>query len=292
MKIGFIGLGKMGLPIAQHILDAGHELTVYNRTASKADPLKEAGATVAKTPAEAATGDAVFSIPFDDGQMEEVMFADDGIFNVMNAGAIHVCMSTLSVAVADKIAKSHEDGGHRYISAPVMGQPAMAEAAKLFVLAAGKPENIEMVQPIFDAFSQRIFILGETPSQANLIKLCMNFMVASAFNSIGESMALARKSGIDPETYVEVFTGTVFTGMVYQGFGSKIAAEDYDDVRADLALGVKDVGQFIEAAQTKVVPSPIASVVHNNFITAMANGFGDKDWSVVAKMMAKNAGIK
>ena len=292
MKIGFIGLGKMGLPIAQNILNAGHELTVYNRTASKANPLKEMGAIIAEVPADAATGEAVFSIPFDDEQAEDIVFGKNGIYDVLKPGAVHVCMSTLSVAAADKITKAHADAGHRYISAPVMGQPAMAKAAKLFVLAAGNSDALKFVQPVFDVFSQQTFILGDTPSQANLIKLCMNFMVASAFNSIGESMALVRKSGIDPQTYVEVFTGTVFTGMVYQSFGKKIVDESYDEIRADLGLGVKDVGQFIEAATSKIVPSPIASVLHNNFITAMANGFEDKDWTVVAKMMANNAGIK
>lgn len=292
MKIGFIGLGKMGLPVAQNILNAGHELTVYNRTASKADPLKDAGATVADSPAGATKGDIVFTLPFADDHMEVVMFGDGGILKAMKPGAVHVCMTTLSVALADKITQAHTNAGHGYVASPVMGRPDMAEAAKLFMLAAGKPEALAIVQPVFDVISQRTFVIGETPSQANLIKLCINFMVGSAINSMGESMALARKFGIDPQTYFDVFTGTVFPGVVYQTYGKIIAEENYDNPGADLALGVKDVGQIIEAATAATVPMPIATLLHNNFLSAMAQGNEDKDWAVVAKMMAENAGVK
>ena len=292
MKIGFIGLGKMGLPVAENILNAGHDLSVYNRTAAKADPLKDAGASVASNPAEAAAGDVVFTMPFSDDHMDEVMFGDGGILAAMKPGAIHVCMSTLSVVTADRITQAHTDAGHGYVAAPVMGRPEMAAAAKLFVLAAGNAKTIETVQPIFDVIGQRTFVLGDRPSQSNLIKLCLNFMAASAINSMGESMALARKCGIEPDAYLEVFTGTIFPGVVYQTYGKIIADENYDSPGADLDLGIKDVGQLIEAATAQTVPMPIASVLHNNFVMAKARGNADKDWAVVAKLMAENAGIE
>jgi 3-hydroxyisobutyrate dehydrogenase-like beta-hydroxyacid dehydrogenase len=292
MKIGFIGLGKMGLPVAENILNAGHDLTVYNRTPSKAASLKDAGASVASSPAEAATGDVVFTMPFSDDHMEEVMSGEGGILSEMKPGAIHVCMSTLSIVTADKITQAHAGAGHRYVAAPVMGRPEMAQAAKLFVLAGGEAKTIEAVQPIFDVIAQRTFVLGDRPSQANLIKLCINFMAASAINSMGESMALARKCGIDPDAYLEVFTGTIFPGVVYQTYGKIIAEKNYDSPGADLDLGIKDVGQLIEAATAETVPMPIASVLHNNFVMAKARGNEDKDWAVVAKVMAENAGIE
>jgi 3-hydroxyisobutyrate dehydrogenase-like beta-hydroxyacid dehydrogenase len=231
-------------------------------------------------------------MPFSDDHMEEVMSGEGGILSEMKPGAIHVCMSTLSIVTADKITQAHAGAGHRYVAAPVMGRPEMAQAAKLFVLAGGEAKTIEAVQPIFDVIAQRTFVLGDRPSQANLIKLCINFMAASAINSMGESMALARKCGIDPDAYLEVFTGTIFPGVVYQTYGKIIAEKNYDSPGADLDLGIKDVGQLIEAATAETVPMPIASVLHNNFVMAKARGNEDKDWAVVAKVMAENAGIE
>ena len=292
MKVGFIGLGKMGVPMASNLIDAGHELTVYNRTASKAELLATKGATVANNPAGVTDAEVVISIPFGDNDVKQVVFSEDGILAAMKPSAIHVCMSTISIPTAEDITAAHTDAGQGYISAPGMGRPEAAKAAEMSIMAAGPSDAMATVQPLFDAMGKRTFVIGEQPSQANLIKLSMNMLLSSAVNAMAEVVALTRKFGIEPHDFIDVITGTALPGPIYETYGRIMADESYEAVGAPPGLVIKDLGQLIEAANSADVPMPIAAHMRNNFLTALGRGYGDMDLAVVGKVMAENAGLE
>ena len=197
MQVGFIGLGRMGSPIATNLLAAGHELTVYNRTEAKAEPLVKRGAQLAKTPGDAARGDVVITMLADDHAVDQAVFAKDGILAALAPGAIYVSMSTISVALSERLDAAHREKRQGFISAPVFGRPDAAASANLFVVPAGKRETVAKCQPLFDEISQRTFPIGEEPPMANLVKLSGNFLIASVIEALGEAFALIGKAGID-----------------------------------------------------------------------------------------------
>src|SRR5258708_25254848 len=213
MKVGFIGLGNMGTGMARNLLKAGHSVTVYNRTRSRAEELQQAGASIAASPADASRGEVVITMLADDHAVEQVVFGDDGsagVLSALDSNSIHLSMSTISVALSDKLAAAHASRGNAYVAAPVFGRPAAAEAAQLAIIAAGTKNELVRCQPLLDAMGQRTFIVGEKPSGANLLKLIGNFMIASAIETLGEAFALGRKGGLDSALLLEVLTGTLF----------------------------------------------------------------------------------
>src|SRR5581483_9605221 len=203
MKVGFIGLGQMGSGMAASLIRAGHEITVYNRTAEKAKPLVEKGAKQAASVADACHGDAVITMLADDGAVEKVVFEDGGIIASLGKGAIHVSSSTISVALADKLAAEHTKRGQRFISAPVFGRPEAAAAAKLFVVAAGVTDAVDDCASLFEAIGQKTFRFGDKPSSANLVKVSGNFIIAATIETLAEAMALVAKGGLDQHQYLE-----------------------------------------------------------------------------------------
>jgi len=223
MKIGFVGLGQMGSGIAANLLKAGHELSVYNRSANKAEALVAQGATLAKTPAAAAQGDVVFTMLADDSAVEAAVFGENGILGALKKGAIHASCTTISVKFSEKLTEAHAKSGQRYIAAPVFGRPDAAAAAKLFVVAAGEAQTLKEVAPLFDAIGQRTYVIGDKPSSANLVKLSGNFLLASVIESLGEAMALVSKGGIDRHVYLDLLTSSLFTAPVYKTYGTLIA---------------------------------------------------------------------
>ena len=213
MRIGFIGLGNMGSGMAASLLSAGHEVTAYNRSPDKIAALAELGATTAPTVAAACDGDIVITMLADDAAMEALTFGDSGspgILTSLRPGATHVSSSTVSVALAGRLAEAHAEAGQRFVSAPVFGRPEAAAAAKLFVVAAGPRDAVDSLGPVFDAIGQRTFVVSEEPKVANLIKLSGNFLIASVIESLGEAMALVSKAGVDKQSYLDILTSTLF----------------------------------------------------------------------------------
>ncbi|HKM89245.1 MAG TPA: NAD(P)-dependent oxidoreductase [Candidatus Acidoferrales bacterium] len=291
MNVGFIGLGNMGHPIAENLLKAGHTLVVYNRTRARAESLASQGARVAATPAEACRGDVVFTMLADDAAVEAMVLGDGGVISSLAAGAVHVSLSTISVALSTRLAEAHARAGSVYVAAPVFGRPEAAAAAKLFVVAAGPAAALARCQPLFDAIGQRTFIVGERASAANVIKLAGNFLLAAVVESLGEAFALVRKNGIDPAQFLDLITSSLFTAPVYKTYGSIIAREGYQPAGFQLPLGLKDVRLALAAAESVQVPLPLASLVRDHMISALARGYGNSDWSVIAKISAENAGL-
>jgi 3-hydroxyisobutyrate dehydrogenase-like beta-hydroxyacid dehydrogenase len=289
MKIGFIGLGHMGSPMARNLMKAGHELTVYNRTRSKAESL---GARVANTPADAAReADAVITMLADDDAVKEVVFGADGLANTLRPGAIHVSMSTISVALSQQLAAEHAEHKQGYVAAPVFGRPQAAEEAKLFVVVAGRPDAVKKCEPLFAAIGQRTFPMGDDPVKANVVKLSGNFLIASVIETLGEALSLVRKYNVDPERYLEMLTSTLFTAPVYKTYGDLIVNEKFEPAGFRLKLGLKDVRLAMAAAEAQAVPMPVASVIRDHALEGIANGMGDKDWSSLAEVVSKNAGL-
>jgi len=292
MDIGFIGLGKMGRGMAQNLIQAGNAVTVWNRTASRADDLQKVGARVAVSPAEAARTGIVITMLADDAAVESAVFGENGILKALPAGGLHISASTISVALSTRLTAAHAAAKQSYVAAPVFGRPEAAASKKLFVVAAGAAADLARSQPIFDAIGQRTFIAGDEPHAANTIKLLGNFLIATTIESFGEAFALARKSGIAPEKLLEVLTGTIFTAPIHQGYGGIIAREAYEPAGFAAALGLKDVRLVLQAGDAAGVPLPIASLVRDRFLSAVGHGHAEKDWSIVARLAAEDAGLK
>jgi 3-hydroxyisobutyrate dehydrogenase-like beta-hydroxyacid dehydrogenase len=290
MKVGFIGLGRMGSAMASNLLKAGFELTVHNRTAHKAEPHLAQGAVLAQTPADAARGDVVITMLADDAAVEAAVFGEDGILAALKPGGIHISMSTISVALAERLARAHADQGQGYLSAPVFGRPDAAAAAKLFVVAAGPSELVRFCRPLFDALGQRCFVIAAEAWKANVVKLSGNFLITAVIEALGEAFALIGKAGIDREQYLDLITSTLFGAPVYKTYGAIIAEQRYHPAGFKAELGYKDVRLALSAAEALKVPMPLASLVAVRFLTLIAQGDGDLDWAALAKLAAHDAG--
>ncbi len=293
MKVAFIGLGNMGTHMARHLIRAGHDVTVWNRTLAKTEGLRALGAKVAKSPGEAAKeAEAVITMLADDAAVEAAILQPGGIAESLPPNAVHISMSTISVALSRKLTEEHAKRGQKYITAPVFGRPEAAEAAKLFVAAAGDKEAIERCRPLLESLGQRVFVMGDKPEMANVVKLSGNFLIATVIESLGEAIALARKYGIDPHQYVDFLTNSLFAAPVYKTYGNLIADEKYKPAGFKIRLGLKDMKLVLAAAESADAPLPVASMIRDHMLTAISRGMDDMDWSATAKLAAENAGLK
>jgi len=293
MKIAFLGLGNMGIHMARHLAKAGHEVTVWNRTASRAAEFQEHGAKTAALPAEAVRGvDIAITMLADDHALESTVFGPEGLIHALPKGSVHISCSTISVALSQRLAKEHAEHEQHYIAAPVFGRPEAAEARKLFVVAAGKADMIERCRPVLEAMGQRLFVMGDKPEMANVVKLSGNFMISTIVEGLGEAIALTRKYGIDPHEYVDFLTSSLFAAPVFKTYGGIIADERYSPAGFKLRLGLKDAKLALAAAEGVDMALPFASIVRDHMLTAIARGMEDLDWSATAKLAAENAGLK
>ena len=291
MDVGLIGLGRMGVGIAKSLLRAGHRVTVYNRTHERAEALRKDGAIVAGSVADACHGDTVLTMLADDAAVETVVFSDGGVLTSLARGGVHISLSTISVALSDRLAAEHAHAGQDFIAAPVFGRPEAAEAGKLAIVAAGPKPAVERCKPLWEAMGQKLLVIDEQPSKANVVKLTGNFLIATVLESLAEAFAFARKSGVDAAALLDFLTSTLFNAPVYKTYGGLIVQGTHDQVGFALPLGLKDVRLVLEAADAQRVPMPIASVLHDRLLTAMARGHERSDWSVVGQLAAEDAGL-
>lgn len=290
MKIGFIGLGNMGSAMAMNLLEAGHNVTVYNRTAQKAKPLVDQGAHAAADPAEASRADVVFTMLADDRAVESVSFGESGILAHLQPGSVHISSSTISVDLSQKLAAAHEKRNQQFIAAPVFGRPEAAAAGKLIVVVAGRTDAIDRCTPLFDVIGQRTFRFGVQPSAANLIKLSGNFLIASVLESLSEAMALVGKAGIDQHEYVDFLTSTLFAAPVYKTYGVLIADRKFQPAGFAAPLGLKDVRLTLAAGEQFRVPLPLASLIRDRFLALLARGGDSLDWSAISQIAVEESG--
>ncbi|MGC1621052.1 MAG: NAD(P)-dependent oxidoreductase [Candidatus Acidiferrum sp.] len=291
MDAALIGLGKMGAGIARSLLRGGHRVTVYNRTRERAEALRTDGAIVAGSVAEACRSEVVFTMVADDAALEGLVFGERGILGSLARGAVHVSLSTIGVALSDRLTAAHAQAGQGYLAAPVFGRPDAAEAARLAVVVAGPQNLVQKCKPLLEAMGPKLYVAGERPSAANVVKLSGNFLIASVLESLSEALAFARKSGVDAGALMDFLTSTLFNAPVYKTYGELIVQGEHEPAGFLLPLGLKDVRLVLQAAEAVNVPMPIASVVRDRFITAMARGNQDKDWSVIGRVAAEDAGL-
>ena len=291
MKISFIGLGSMGLPMAKNLLEAGFELTVYNRTKSRADELGRTGLRVAASPREAAqSADLLLTMLADDAAVESVMFGDEGALAGLKPNATHASMSTISHLLSRRLTDEHRSRRQRYLAAPVFGRPEAAEGGKLWIIAAGPGDAIEPCRPVFAAIGQGVEIVGDDPPVANVLKLAGNFLLASAIEAMGETFTLVQKYGIEPGRFLEILNGRLFRSPIYENYGKLIAERRWEPAGFKLRHGLKDVRLALSAAEEVTTPMPLGSLMRDHYLSAMARGWGDNDWGALARVAEENAG--
>jgi 3-hydroxyisobutyrate dehydrogenase-like beta-hydroxyacid dehydrogenase len=293
MKVSFIGLGKMGQAMSDRILAAGHEITVYNRTAGKAADIVKRGAKLAPSVADAAkAGEVVVTMLENDAALNEVVFGAGGLLEAMPKGTIHLAMGTHSLSEVKRLTRAHTDAGQVLVSAPVMGRPPVAAAGQLGIIVGGPPAAVEKCQPLFAAMGRRTFDGGKEPVGAAAAKIANNFVLAAAIEAMGEGFALAEKCGVGGAAFLDVLTDGLFAAPAYKIYGKIIAEKGYfGDPGFTATTGLKDVNLALAAGEAVAVPLPSANVCRDRLLGAIAHGDGDRDWSVMALEQARASGI-
>lgn len=289
--VGFIGLGNMGSAMATQLLEAGFDVTVYNRSPGKAEALAARGATVAATAAQACAGDVVITMLANDDAVDAVVTGEGGVLATLREGATHISSSTISAALSKRLTSAHAAAGQQFITATVLGRPEAAAAGKLFVLAAGPAGTVDPLMPVLDALGQRTFRVSEVAAVGNVVKLSANFLLANVIESLGEAVALVSKAGVDRRDYIDIITSTLFSAPAYETYGGLIAREEFEPAGFAARLGIKDIRLVLAAAEELQVPLPIASLLRDRFLTLLAAGGGDLDWSAIATMAQRDAGL-
>jgi len=287
MDIGFIGLGTMGSRVAENLVKAGNKVRVWNRERAAVDALARVGAQPVATARDAFSGDAVFSMLADDAAVREVI---DPLLEGAPEGLVHVNMATISVALARELTARHREHGLFYVAATVFGRPELAAAAKLTIVVAGDPSAVARVQPLLDVIGQRTWPMGVQPERANVVKLAGNILLGAAVEAMAEASAMVSRHGIPPADFLNVLTSGVFASPAYQTYGAAIAQQRYDPPGFKLKLTLKDLRLALAAAEDASVPMPLADVVHESLLEAVAHGDGERDLAALAAVSMRRAG--
>lgn len=291
-SVGFIGLGSMGQPMVRNLLKASYRVTVYNRSESRARALVDAGALAVSSPAEVVEPDGmVITMVSDDTALEDVTLGAQGLLGRLGSGGIHISMSTVSPDLAHKLAELHRQHGSSYVAAPVFGRPQAAAAAQLRICVAGPIAAKERIEPVLQALGQS-FDFGEQPRQANVVKLCGNFMIVSAIEAMGEALTLAEKNGVDRSAMMSMFTQTILACPLYQTYGPMIAEKRFTPPGFQLQLGLKDIDLFLANASQVQAPLPLAHLIQNRLLSSMAKGRGESDLSRLTQSVSEDAGLE
>lgn len=291
MKIGFLGLGKMGAPMAQRLIAAGHELSVWNRTEGRTEPLAREGAIVAGTPAEAELGaDAVITMLFDDHAHEEVLFGSNGLMEALTPSTLHISCSTISVSLSERLTQEHARRGIPFVAAPVFGRPNVAEEGRLWIITAGAEEAVAKARPLLEPLSRGISVVGPEPRQAHAVKLGGNFLISTMIQSLSESFVFAESQGIEPQTFLDAINSALFQSPFYAAYGS-VMLNPPEHAGASIDLGAKDTRLLREAAAARNVRLGLADNLAEIFAQAKQAGLSDHDWAVGQYRMAQRRGI-
>jgi 3-hydroxyisobutyrate dehydrogenase-like beta-hydroxyacid dehydrogenase len=289
-KIAFLGLGNLGMPIAESLIHAGYELTVWNRTKSKAEPLAKLGATVVDEPIDAIIpGGIVFSVLADDAAVEETFSME--LVEKLGKEGVHISMSTISPETSRQLAQVHDWYGASYVAAPIFARPEAVKAGVGNICISGKAEAREIVKPIIQTFVKGVYDFGDDPGAANVVKLAGNFMIAASLEMMGEAFTMAEKNGISRQSIYEMLTQTLFAAPIFQNYGKIVAQHAYEPVAFKLALGLKDIKLTLQTASDVNVPMPMADLIKNRFVSALAKGRDNLDWGALAMGASDDAGL-
>lgn len=291
MKIGFVGLGRMGSGMVGRLLGAAHTVTVFDRMSEKVDAMVASGALAGHSIAGAAAGqDAVITMLPDDAALGAAAYS--GLIEALPPGGIHVAMGTHGVAAIRALDAAHTTAGRTLVSAPVLGRPDLAAAGQLGIIAAGPERAVAACAPLFDVIGKRTFIVGTTPESASAIKIANNFLLGCAVEAMGEAFSLVRKYGVAPQQFYDVITDALFAAPAYKVYGQIIVDESYDRVGVTARIGLKDADLALAAGETVQVPLPSADIWRGRLLTAVARGDGEKDWAVMAREQARDSGLE
>jgi 3-hydroxyisobutyrate dehydrogenase-like beta-hydroxyacid dehydrogenase len=280
MKIGFLGTGAMGIPMALRLLAAGHELRVWNRTEGRIEPLLREGAIAAGTPAEAELGaDAVVTMLFDDAAHEEVLFGPNGLMDALEPGSLHIACSTITVALCEKLTAEHARRGIDFVAAPVFGRPNFAAEGRLWIVAAGTGRAIDRARPVLEPMSRGISIIGPEPRQASAVKLGGNFLISTMIQSLSESFVFAESQGIAPAVFLDAVNCALFQSPFYAAYG-KVMLNPPEHPGASISLGAKDTRMLREAAAARNTRLSLADNLAEIFVQAQQAGLANEDWAV------------
>jgi 3-hydroxyisobutyrate dehydrogenase-like beta-hydroxyacid dehydrogenase len=288
MKIGFIGLGRMGMGIAGNLMAAGHDVTVWNRSPEPVAALAEKGAHAAKSVEETLQGELVFSMLANDAALHELGL-DGAALKKAAKGLIHINMATISMALARELAKSHAAHGLGYISAPVFGRPDAAASGELLIVASGDATLLAKVEPLLAKLGRRVVIAGDRPEEASLFKIAGNFLIGAALESMSEAFALLARGGVDPAQFQEVMTSTLFAAPIYRNYGNLVVQKKFEPAGFALKLGFKDMKLAEDAARELKVKLALSEILHAHLDEAIQAGLGDKDWTAVSQIVKKRA---
>jgi 3-hydroxyisobutyrate dehydrogenase-like beta-hydroxyacid dehydrogenase len=292
MKVGFIGIGRMGRGIAGRILTGEHDLVVYNRTPGRTDELAQEGARVAASVAEACEDrEVVVTMVADDTALQEVALGEGGIRDSLAEGAIHMTMGTHGVGTVQGLTAAHSEAGQVMLAAHAVGRPDVAAAGQIGIIVGGPPGAVGRLAPLFEIIGRRTFEAGPEPASASAVKLANNFLLGCAIEVMGEAFSLARKYDVDPQVLYELMTEGLFSAPAYKVYGKIIVDEAYDQVGFSTNLGLKDANLILAAANLVSLPLPSANAWRDRLLEAVAHGDGDKDWAVVARVQAQAGGL-
>jgi 3-hydroxyisobutyrate dehydrogenase-like beta-hydroxyacid dehydrogenase len=291
-KIGFIGTGMMGFPMARNLLKAGYDLSVYNRTPEKATSLIELGAAVEKNPFDVAQpGGIVMSCVSDDSSLTAVVGENGQLAERLGKGGIHVSMSTILPKTAARLSRQQSAFAGYYVAAPVMGRPDIVLAKKQSYFIAGNENAKKRVEPLLAAIGMKVFDFGTFPEKANVAKLAANFLIASAIEAMAEAFTLVSKNNGDSDKLLEALGSTLFACPIYQNYGRQILDKKYTKPLFKLGLAQKDVRLVAETAAESKTPMRFGRVLQDRFSEAAAHGLSDYDWTGIASEVEKEAGL-
>jgi len=292
MRIGFIGLGRMGQGMAARVLGGGHDLLVYNRTAGKSADLAKAGAKVASTIAEVCHGrELVIAMVADDAALDAVTLGPGGVRAVLPKDAIFISMGTHSAGAIQAVDAALKANGKTFVAAPVLGRPDAAAAGQLVIVCAGPAAALKTCDPAFSLMGRKTMEAASAPEAAIAIKLANNFVLGCAVETMAEAFSLVRKYGVDPQVFYDVMTEGLFAAPAYKVYGKLIVDGSYDTPGFTVKLGLKDIKLALAAAELVGVPLPSGSVVRDRLVGAIGHGDGDKDWAVLGKEQGRACGL-
>jgi 3-hydroxyisobutyrate dehydrogenase-like beta-hydroxyacid dehydrogenase len=292
MKVGFIGLGRMGSGMASRILSGGHELAIFDAVAAQMAPLVNAGARAASSVADVCVDrDVVITMLVEDATVIDVALGTSGLCDSLSAEAIHLVMGTHGVATVRALEARHHAKGQHLVAAPVLGRPDLAAAGQLGVVAAGAEAAIGRVQPLLKVMGRRTFLAGSKPESATAIKLANNAVLGCAMVAMAEGFSLVRKYGVVTQVFQDVMTEGLFSAPAYKVYGQKMVDESFDQVGSPIHVGLKDANLIAAAADLARVPMPSHNVYRDRLLGAVAHGDGDRDQAVLAREQARASGL-
>jgi 3-hydroxyisobutyrate dehydrogenase-like beta-hydroxyacid dehydrogenase len=293
MKVGFIGLGRMGAGMAGRIQSAGYALTIFDALAAQTAPLAAGGARVATSIADLCQErDVVVSMLVEDATILSVATGPEGLVDSLTPGAIHLVMGTHGVGTIRALEARHAEAGQVLVAAPVLGRPDLAAAGQLGIVVGGPIDAATRVRPLLDAMGRRLFEAGPKPESATAIKLANNAVLGCAMIAMAEGFSLVRRYDVDPQVFQDVMTEGLFSAPAYKVYGQKMVDESYDQVGSPITVGLKDAGLIAAAAALARVPMPSHNVYLDRLLGAVAHGDADRDQAVLAREQNRASGLE